>query len=330
MQTRRLGNTELVLSRIGLGTWALGGGDWTFSWGPQDDELSVKTVHRALELGINWIDTAPVYGLGHSEEVIGRALKGMRAKPLVATKCGRCWGNDRKIYSCLKRQSIRAEAEASLRRLGIEVIDLYQIHWPQPDEDIEEGWSAVAELIREGKVRYGGVSNFSLAQLNRIQPIHPVASIQPPYSMLARGVEAELLPYCGQHQIGVVAYSPMQKGLLTGKVTPEWVAQLPADDHRRNDPQFRPPRLEANIELAAGLRRLAESRGRTASQAAIAWVLRRPEVTAAIVGARKPSQIEETAPAADWELSPDDLATIDALLDKAGQNEVPRPGPARQ
>lgn len=324
MQTRRLGNTELVLSRIGLGTWALGGGDWTFSWGPQDDALSVKTVHRALELGINWIDTAPVYGLGHSEEVVGRTLKGMKARPLVATKCGRCWGSDRKIYSCLKRPSIRAEAEASLRRLGIEVIDLYQIHWPQPDEDIEEGWAAVAELVREGKVRYAGVSNFSLAQLERIRPIHPVASVQPPYSMLARGVEADLLPYCREHQIGVVAYSPMQKGLLTGKVTPEWVAQLPADDHRRNDPQFRPPRLAANIELAASLRRLAESRGRSASQAAIAWVLRRPEVTAAIVGARKPSQIEETAPAADWELSPDDLATIDALLAQAAQNEVPR------
>lgn len=319
MQTRRLGNTDLVFSRIGLGTWALGGGDWTFSWGAQDDALSIETIHRALDLGINWIDTAAVYGLGHSEEVLGKALAGMSVKPIIATKCERCWDKDGKIYTCLKRESVRAEAEASLRRLGIDVIDLYQIHWPQPDEDLEEAWAAVAELIREGKVRYAGVSNFNLAQLERIQPIHPVASLQPPYSMLARGVEAELLPYCHEHQIGVICYSPMQKGLLTGKVTPEWVAQLPADDHRRNDPQFRPPRLEANIELADGLRRLAESRGRTASQAAIAWVLRRPEVTAAIVGARKPSQIEETLPAADWQLSAEDIAAIDALLEKRQQ-----------
>ena len=318
MHTQRLGNTDLRLSRIGLGTWALGGGDWTFSWGAQDDAESIRTIRRALDLGINWIDTAPVYGLAHSEEVVGKALKGITPKQLIATKCGRCWDKDRKIYPCLKRESIRAEAEASLRRLGIDVIDLYQIHWPQPDADIEEGWTAVAELVREGKVRYAGVSNFSLAQLKRIQPIHPVASLQPPYSMLARGVEAELLPYCHEHHIGVIAYSPMQKGLLTGKVTPQWVTQLPADDHRRNDLQFQPPRLAANLEVAEGLRRLAETNGRTASQAAIAWVLRRPEVTAAIVGARKPSQIEETLPAADWQLSPEDLAGIDALL-KTGQ-----------
>jgi len=233
MQTRRLGNTDLQFSRIGLGTWALGGGDWTFSWGAQDDAQSVETVCRALDLGVNWIDTAPVYGLGHSEEVVGKAIKGMSVKPLIATKCERCWDKDRKIYPCLKRESIRAEAEASLRRLGIDVIDLYQIHWPQPDADLEEGWATVAELVREGKVRYAGVSNFSLAQLQRIEPIHPVASLQPPYSMITRGVEAELLPYCHDHHIGVIVYSPMQKGLLTGKVTPQWVAQLPANDHRR-------------------------------------------------------------------------------------------------
>lgn len=316
MQTRRLGNTDLQFSRIGLGTWALGGGDWTFSWGAQDDAQSVETVCRALDLGVNWIDTAPVYGLGHSEEVVGKAIKGMSVKPLIATKCERCWDKDRKIYPCLKRESIRAEAEASLRRLGTDVIDLYQIHWPQPDADLEEGWATVAELVREGKVRYAGVSNFSLAQLQRIEPIHPVASLQPPYSMITRGVEAELLPYCHDHHIGVIVYSPMQKGLLTGKVTPQWVAQLPANDHRRNDPQFQPPRLAANIELAEGLRRLAEVHGRTASQAAVAWVLRRPEVTAAIVGARKPSQIEETIPAAGWQLSPKDLAVVDGLLER--------------
>ena len=187
---------------------------------------------------MNWIDTAPVYGLGHAEEIVGQAIRGMATRPLVATKCERCWDKERQIYPCLKRESVRAEAEASLRRLGIEAIDLYQVHWPQPDEDLEEGWAAVAELVREGKVRWAGVSNFSLAQLRRIQAIHPVASLQPPYSMLARGVEAELLPYCAANAIGVVVYSPMQKGLLTGKVTPQRVAHLPADDHRRDDPEF--------------------------------------------------------------------------------------------
>jgi aryl-alcohol dehydrogenase-like predicted oxidoreductase len=314
MKTRRLGNTDLHLTEIGLGTWAMGGGDWRFSWGPQDDEQSIRTVRRALDLGVNWIDTAAIYGLGHSEEVVGRAIAGSSARPLLATKCERRWDQDGQIYGSLKRESIRAEAEASLRRLGTEVIDLYQIHWPQPEEDLEEGWAAMAELVREGKVRYVGVSNFSLAQLRRVQPIHPVASLQPPYSMLARGVEAALLPYCAANGIGVVAYSPMQKGLLTGKVTPERVAKFPADDHRRGDPEFQNPRLAANMELADGLRRLAEGRGKTAAHLAIAWVLRRPEVTAAIVGARKPSQVEETVGAAGWRLSVDDIAAVDALL----------------
>lgn len=314
MQTRRLGNSDLYLTEIGLGTWAIGGGDWRFSWGPQDDQQSIQTIHGALDLGVNWIDTAAVYGLGHSEEIVGRALQGMSNRPLIATKCERRWDATGRIYGCLTRESVRAEAEASLRRLGIETIDLYQIHWPEPDKDLGESWSAIAELIREGKVRYGGVSNFSLAQLRRLQAIHPVTSLQPPYSMLARGVEAELLPYCAANGIGVIAYSPMQKGLLTGRVTPERVATLPADDHRRNDPEFQPPRLAANIELAAGLRELAESHGKSAAQLAIAWVLRRPEMTAAIVGARKPSQIEETVAAAGWELSAADLTAIDELL----------------
>lgn len=315
MQTKQLGNTSLQFTKIGLGTWAIGGGGWKFGWGPQDDELSVRTIREALDLGINWIDTAPVYGLGHCEEVVGQALKGLRERPLIATKCERCWDENGQIVPRLKRDSIRAEVEASLRRLGIEVIDLYQIHWPQPDEDIEEGWSAVAELIREGKVRYGGVSNFSLAQLQRIQPIHPVASLQPPYSMIARGVEADLLAYCAANGIGVIAYSPMQKGLLTGKVTREWVAQLAADDHRRNDPQFSDPLLGANLELAEGLRAIAERRGKSVAHLAIAWVLRRSEVTAAIVGARKPSQIVETIGGADWELSPEEIGEVAALLE---------------
>ena len=292
----------------------MGGDDWAFSWGPQDDQESIQAVHRAIELGINWIDTAAVYGLGHCEEVVGRAFRGMRVRPIVATKCERCWDEHGQIRGCLKRASVKAEAEASLRRLGIDRIDLYQIHWPQPDDDLEEGWAAIAELIREGKVRYGGVSNFGLAQLKRLQPIHPVASLQPPYSMLVRDVEAELLPYCAANRIGVVVYSPMQKGLLTGRITPERVAALPADDHRRRDPQFRQPLLGANLELVEGLRRVAEKSGRTAAQLAVAWVLLRPEVTAAIVGARRPSQIEETIAAADWELSQEDLAAIGALL----------------
>lgn len=316
MHTKQLGNTDLQFTRVGLGTWAMGGGDWAFSWGTQDDQQSIQAIHRALDLGINWIDTAPVYGLGHCEEVVGQALRGLRQRPLIATKCERCWDEQRQIRPCLKRHSIRAEVEASLRRLGIDVIDLYQIHWPQPDEDLEEGWETIAELIRAGKVRYAGVSNFSLAQLQRLQPIHPVASLQPPYSLLVRGVETELLPYCAAQKIGVIAYSPMQKGLLTGKITREWVEQLPTDDHRRRDPQFQEPRLAANLALVDGLRRVAERHQQTPAQLAIAWVLRRTEVTAAIVGARKPSQIEETIGAGDWELAPDDLAEIDALVQR--------------
>ena len=316
MQTRLLGNTGLRLTTIGLGTWAMGGGDWKFSWGPQDDAESIRTIHRALDLGINWIDTAAVYGLGHSEEVVGRALHALHDRPLVATKCERCWDEQGRIIPRLKKESIRAEAEASLRRLGVEVLDLYQIHWPQPDEDIEEGWEAMADLIRAGKVRFGGVSNFSLSQLQRIQSIHPVASLQPPYSMLARGVETDLLPYCAAQGIGVIVYSPMQKGLLTGKVTAPWVAALPADDHRRSDPKFQEPQLSANLALADALGHIAAASGKTLPQLAIAWVLRRPEVTAAIVGARRPDQIQQTVEGGDWQLTETQIASIEDLLRK--------------
>jgi len=313
METRRLGFTDLHLSTIGLGTWAMGG-VWQYGWGPQDDQESVATIRRALDLGINWIDTAPAYGLGRSEEVVGRAIQGMSQKPIVATKCGRAWDKAGRLVGDLRPESIRAEAEASLRRLGVEMIDVYQIHWPLPDEDIEEGWGAIADLVREGKVRYAGACNFSLAQLKRIQPIHPVASLQPPYSMLAREVEAELLAYCADNDMGVVAYSPMQKGLLTGKFSRERVENLDESDHRLRDPNFQEPRLSANLELAEALRVLAEKKGGTVAQLAIAWVLRRPEVTAAIVGARRPVQIEETAAAAEWGLWQEDIETIDALL----------------
>ncbi len=319
MQTKQLGNTDLQLTRIGLGTWAMGGSDWAYSWGPQDDQQSLEAIYRGLDLGINWIDTAAVYGLGHAEEIVGRAVRGMRSRPVIATKCERCWDADGQIQPCLKRASILAEAEGSLRRLGVDVIDLYQIHWPQPDEDIEEGWEAIGELIRAGKVRYAGVSNFSRAQLRRAQQIRPVHSLQPPYSMLMRESEAELLPYAAEQEIGVVVYSPLQKGLLTGKVTPAWVEQLPPDDHRRGDPQFQEPRLSANRALVDGLQEIVGRHGRSVGELAIAWVLQRPEVTAALVGARKAVQIEQTAGAADWQLTSDEMAQIEHLLDRRRQ-----------
>ncbi|MCD6257929.1 aldo/keto reductase [Candidatus Aerophobetes bacterium] len=316
METKKLGYTDLNLTRIGLGTWAIGGGNWKYGWGPQDDKESIAAIHRALELGINWIDTAAIYGLGHSEEIVGEAIKGLTHKPIIATKCGRVWDKDGNIYGYLKKDGIRSEVEASLKRLKIDVIDLYQIHWPDPDEDIEEGWGTIADLIREGKIRYAGVCNFSVEQLKRIQPIHPVASLQPPYSILVRDVENELLEYCSKNNIGVIVYSPMQKGLLTGKFTRERVENLPLNDHRRNDPLFQEPKLSVNLELVEKLRSIAQKRGKTVAQLAIAWVLRRPEVTAAIVGARHPHQIEETAVAGDWVLPKEDIAAIDKLLKK--------------
>jgi aryl-alcohol dehydrogenase-like predicted oxidoreductase len=314
MRTKKLGWTDLHLTTLGLGTWAMGGGDWAYSWGPQDDAASTRAIYRALDLGVNWIDTAPAYGLGHAEEVVGRALKGMSQRPLIATKCGLVWDDQRQITARLHQESVRAEVDASLKRLGVDTIDLYQIHWPNPAEAIEEGWTAMAEAVRAGKVRYAGVSNFSVEQIQRVQSLHPVASLQPPYSLLAPGVEQELLPYCAAQQIGVVAYSPLQKGLLTGKITAERVAAWPPDDHRRRDPLFREPQLSANLELVARLARLAARHGRTVAQLALAWVLRRPEVTSAIVGSRSPAQIEETAGASEWELSPEDRTGIDDCL----------------
>lgn len=315
METRRLGRSDLHLTPVGLGTWAMGGGEWKFGWGPQDDALSIRTIHEAVDLGVNWLDTAPVYGLGRCEEVVGRALKELKGRrPLVSTKCERCWDEDRQIVPRLKRASIRREIEDSLRRLGVEVIDLYQIHWPQPDEDIEEGWAALAELVKEGKVRWAGVSNFNVAQLKRIQPIHPVTFLQPPYSMLNRGIEAEILPYCEAQDIGLIPYSPMQKGLLSGKVTQAWIDALPASDHRRADPQFNEPLLARNLALNSGLRDLARRLGTTSAEIAIAWVLRQPRVTSAIVGARRPGQLAETIGGGRLKLASADLAEIEALL----------------
>jgi len=310
-----LGNAGVSLTTIGLGTWAQGGGGWNFGWGPQDDWESIRAIQAAYEEGINWVDTAPVYGLGHAEEVLGRALRELPEQPFVATKCGLVWDDSRRTRSQLTSSSVRKECEASLRRLGVDVIDLYQIHWPNPDEQIEEAWSTIAQLMEEGKVRFPGVSNFSVQQLERVQAIHPVTSLQPPYSMLERKVETELLEWCARNGVGVIPYSPMQKGMLTGKVTPEWVAALPDDDHRKTrDPLFQEPLLTETLKKVEKLESMAEDKGIALSQLAIAWVLRREEVTAAIVGARRPEQIRETAKAADVELTADELEAIERVL----------------
>jgi aryl-alcohol dehydrogenase-like predicted oxidoreductase len=314
MRTRKLGDTDLQLTEIGFGAWALGGGgEW--GWGPQDDRDSIATIQRALDSGINWIDTAASYGHGRSEEVVGRAIKGRRDEILIATKGGIVWDENKNNFFRMKAWSIRQEAEDSLRRLGVDVIDLYQIHWNSPDEDLEQAWTEVARLIQEGKVRYGGVSNWTVDQIRRAQAIHPVASLQPKYNLLVREVEAELLPYCAANNIGVIAYSPLASGLLTGKVTKEWLASLPESDWRtRNNDHYKEPELSANLELVEKLKRIAARRGRIVCELAIAWILRRPEVTAAIVGARRPDQIDTWISAADWDLEPQELDEIEAAL----------------
>ena len=313
MQMRQLGNTDMNLTTVGLGTWAIGG-PWQYGWGPQDDDEASAAILKALDIGINWRDTAPAYGLGHSEELVGQALKQVKQKPLVATKCGLLWNEKKEKVTCLKRESIRQECHASLKRLGVDVIDLYQVHWPDPDEDIEEAWEEMAKLAKEGKVRFIGVSNYNVEQIERIREIHPVASLQPPYSMIHREVEDELLGYCAENNIGVVAYSPMQRGLLTGKFSQERLAALPIDDHRRRSPDFHDPQFTAALQLVDKLKVIAERNGKTCAQLAISWVLRRPEVTAAIAGARRPDQITETAPASDWDLSQQDIEEIEQLL----------------
>lgn len=316
MQTRILGYTGEQLTTVGLGTWALGGGHWAFGWGTQDDAESGRAIGAALESGVNWIDTAAVYGLGHAEEVVGRALKELPERPFIATKCGQVWDASRRTRPCLKADSVRSECEASLKRLGLETIDLYQIHWPRPEEEIEEGWGAIAELIREGKVRYGGVSNFSVEQMERVRRIHPIASLQPPYSMLERDVEKELLAHCAEHDIGVIAYSPLQKGLLTGKIDRAYVDAMDDTDHRKTrDPMFQEPDISRILGKVERLKPIAERLGITLAQLAVAWVLRRTEVTAAIVGARRPDQIRGIAPAAEIAVPDKDLAEIKAVLE---------------
>jgi aryl-alcohol dehydrogenase-like predicted oxidoreductase len=313
MRTRRLGNTDLELTVVGLGTWAMGG-PWQFGWGPQDENEAIAAILKAIDLGINWIDTAAIYGCGHSEELLGIALKKTKIRPIIATKCSLLWNEKKEKIGCLKAESIRKECEDSLKRLGIETIDLYQMHWPDPEIDLEEGWGEMARLQKQGKVRYIGVSNFNAKQLDRIRKIAPVASLQPPYSMIRRGIEKDLLGYCAKNNIGVVTYSPMQRGLLTGKFSKKYLATLAPDDHRLKSGDYQEPEFSATLALVDKLRPIAERNKRTLAQLAIAWVLRRPEVTAAIVGARKPSQITETAPAAEWILAKTDIAEIEKLL----------------
>jgi aryl-alcohol dehydrogenase-like predicted oxidoreductase len=314
MEKRRLGNSDLEITRLGIGAWAIGGAGWAFSWGAQDDNDSIRAIQEGLDKGMNWIDTAAVYGLGHSEEVVAAALEGVTNRPYVFTKCERNWNEKREIVKSLKRDSIRAECEASLRRLKTDVIDLYQIHWPEPDEDVEEGWSTLSDLQREGKVRWIGVSNFNVSQMKRAQAIAPITSLQPPYSMLVRGIESEILPYCQKENIGTIVYSPMRSGLLSGKMTRERVENLPADDWRHRNPDFQEPNLSRNLRLVELLREIGKRYGRTAGEVAIAWTLRHPAVTAAIVGVRKPGQVAEVAGASDLRLSEADVAEIEQFF----------------
>jgi aryl-alcohol dehydrogenase-like predicted oxidoreductase len=314
MQKRNLGNSDLNITALGVGTWAIGGPDGDWNWGPQNDEDSIRAIRRAVERGVNWIDTAPAYGRGHSEEVVGKALRGLSPRPYVFTKNSLAWGEDRVVTNRLKASSVRRECEHSLRRLEAEALDLWQIHWPNPEADLEEGWGEMARLQREGKVRWIGVSNFSPAQLKRIQAIAPVTSLQPPYSAVRRDVEKEILPYCRENGIGVLVYSPMQAGLLSGRMTRERIQNLPETDWRRRTDQFKEPLLSRNLSLQDLLGKIASKHGHPAGVAALAWVLRREEVTGAIVGIRHPDQVDALAAAGDFRLSKDEIAEVDRFF----------------
>jgi len=312
MDKKKLSNSDLELTPIGFGSWAVGGGDWQFSWGPQDDNDSIAAIHTALELGVNWIDTAAVYGLGHSEEVVARALKTTSHRPYIFTKCGLVWDEKRQVSNSLKH--IRREAEDSLRRLAVDVIDLYQMHWPKPDEEIEEAWAVMAALKKEGKVRWIGVSNFSVEQIERVMKIAPVTSNQPPYSMLNRAVESAILPFCAKNNIGVINYAPMHSGLLTGAMTKQRVANFPADDFRRNAKNYQEPLLSRNLAVADFLGTLGRRHGVSAGVVAIAWTLHHSAITAAIVGGRNPKQVVGVIPAATFRLSDEEFSEIQNYL----------------
>ena len=311
LATTELGATGIEITRVGFGAWAIGGGGWEFGWGPQDDEESIASIHHALDLGINWIDTAAAYGFGRSEEVVGRALAGLGDRPYVFTKASLLEGPGRTVAHSLKRDSIRREAEASLDRLGVDAIDLYQIHWPIPAEDIEEGWSAMSELKEEGLVRHIGVSNFSADQMRRIRSIAPVETVQPEYSLIARDVEQEILPFAEREGIGVIAYSPMGSGLLTGTMTRARIDGLPADDWRRSDERFREPQVTRHLAAAERVREVADRLDVSPGAVAIAWTLRNPAVDGAIVGIRRPGQVDELLAAATLDLGDEDVAELE-------------------
>jgi aryl-alcohol dehydrogenase-like predicted oxidoreductase len=311
---RTLGNSDLQLTSIGFGAWAIGGGNWAFAWGPQDDRESIAAIHRALDLGVNWIDTAAIYGLGHSEEVVAAALKSSSHKPCVFTKCSMRWHADRSIYRSLRAASLAEELEGSLRRLGRDTIDLYQIHWPDPEAEIEEAWETLARFREQGKVRWIGVSNFNVAQMKRALKIAPITSLQPPYSMLRPAIEKEILPFAQENGIGVINYSPMVSGLLTGKMTAERIAAFPADDWRRRSVEFNEPRLSRNLRLVELLREVGSAHNVAPGVVAVAWTLHNPAITAAIVGGRSSQQVEGLAPALDFRLSEEEYARINEFL----------------
>jgi aryl-alcohol dehydrogenase-like predicted oxidoreductase len=311
LKTTQLGQTGLEITRVGFGAWAIGGGGWEFGWGPQDDEQSIATIRHGLELGINWIDTAAAYGFGRSEQIVGRALDGVAELPYVFTKCSLLEGPDRKVVHSLKRDSILREVEGSLTRLGLDAIDLYQIHWPDPEADIEEGWSALAELKEQGLVRHIGVSNFDVEQLRRIRQIAPVETLQPQYSLIEREVEREILPFAEREGTGVIVYSPMGSGMLTGRMSRERIEQLAEDDWRKRDERFREPQLSHNLELVARLAAVADRHDTTPGAVAVAWTLRNPAVDAAIVGFRRPDQVDPILGAACLELTDQDVAEIE-------------------
>jgi aryl-alcohol dehydrogenase-like predicted oxidoreductase len=310
MKTKRLGNSDLSITPVGFGAWAIGGSGWEFGWGEQDDKASIAAIHRALELGVNWIDTAAVYGMGHSEEVVASALGTWSGpRPYVFTKCGLRWDDQGYVHRSLKAESIRRECEDSLRRLNVDVIDLYQIHWPT--QDLAEGWTAMAQLQKEGKVRWIGVSNFNVEEMRQAQAIAPITSLQPPYSLVRREVEQDILPYCRSEGLGVIVYSPMASGLLTGAMTRPRVAKLPASDWRSRDVEFHEPRLSKNLALVERLREVGQPHGRPPGQVAIAWVLQNPAVTGAIVGARSAEQVEKNVGAAELNLTKEEIAEIE-------------------
>jgi aryl-alcohol dehydrogenase-like predicted oxidoreductase len=315
MKIKQLGNSDMWLTPVGFGAWAVGGGDWQYSWGPQDDKDSIAAIHKAIDLGVNWIDTAAIYGLGHSEEVVGRAVKESSTKPFIFTKCGMVWNSNHEISQTLLE--IRREVDESLRRLQVEAIDLYQIHWPVEDEQIEEAWGTMADLVSEGKVLHIGVSNFSVSQMERCMAIAPIVSLQPPYSLLNREAEDEILPFCRENRIGVINYSPMASGLLTGAMTRERIANLPPDDFRRKARQFQEPLLTRNLALADLLGKIGARHNVSAGVIAIAWTLANPAITAAIVGGRNPQQVEGVWPAAKLSLYPNEMQEIKQFMETA-------------